>query len=167
MVLAGRYQKWNSNGMCPEFVITDDTLPASFSHFSYTDSTGQELICDLQGVELSTCFRSTYLLTDPQIHTPTPNQTYGVGNMGQEGIANFFTGHSCSKHCQKMRLLHPNPRAPVQLRKQMPDQTTTSFGIIVLSIVFLCLASVLSTAWNFAAVMIAENRILHTAAQRG
>jgi hypothetical protein len=97
-----KYKKWSGNGFLPEDIFSDDSsiVPLAFSHFTFKESKGKELVCDLQGVKE----RNTYMLTDPQIHTDPQNAEYGMGNLGKEGIDKFFEGHRCSPLCKSLDL---------------------------------------------------------------
>lgn len=69
-----------------------------FSHFSWQLSRGFLIIVDLQGV--------TGILTDPQIHC-YDYKRFGKGNLGYEGILQFFLTHQCNHYCEKLQLVHP------------------------------------------------------------
>jgi elongation factor 2 kinase len=67
--------------------VTDELVrntPHAFSHFTFDESGGREIVVDVQGVG--------DLFTDPQIHT-IDGDGYGRGNMGVRGIALFFASH--------------------------------------------------------------------------
>lgn len=94
--LRGRYQKHSNNY---GFVSPDDrNTPAAFSHFTYCLSGGRLLVCDIQGVE--------DLYTDPQIHSNEGHGIfkYGKGDMGVEGIRQFFATHKCNPICEFLGL---------------------------------------------------------------
>ena len=78
---------------------------AAFSYFSYVDSGGALVVCDIQGVGL--------LWTDPQIHT-VDGRGYGLGNLGQEGIDRFLSAHRHGPMSRRLGLhrRRPAPRAP-------------------------------------------------------
>jgi len=44
--------------------------------------------------------------TDPQIHSHDGN-SFGMGNLGQEGIDKFLETHQCNSMCRKLRLVVP------------------------------------------------------------
>jgi len=92
------YEKFNSNNGW-----TNDNCGltmAAFSHFSYHISNGQELLCDLQGVKDGD--KDEYLLTDPVICSVS-GRKYGLTDMGQRGMAAFFSTHRCNFMCKHFR----------------------------------------------------------------
>ena len=100
----GDLHKYNDNN--GDVFDAQDPIPQAFSHFSWEMSEGKILICDLQGWG--------HLLTDPQIHT-IDGEGFGQGNMGPEGIDNFFANHKCNAVCAKLGLVkggksHPIPQ---------------------------------------------------------
>jgi hypothetical protein len=56
------------------------------------------LVCDIQGVG--------DMYTDPQIHSNAGhgNFIYGKGDMGMEGITQFFATHRCNAVCRQLGL---------------------------------------------------------------
>ena len=92
--LEGPFTKYSSNAG----FVTDEVVrytPHAFSHFTFEQSEGAELVIDVQGVG--------DLMTDPQIHTRS-SKGYGSGNMGQRGMALFFASHVCSPICRQLGL---------------------------------------------------------------
>ncbi|KAI0188911.1 kinase-like domain-containing protein [Xylaria flabelliformis] len=67
----------------------------ALSHFSYHNSGGQVLLCDLQGG----CYQDGYILSDPVIMSPL--QTYGPTDLGPDGIRSFFHRHRCGRFCKR------------------------------------------------------------------
>lgn len=63
----------------------------AFSHYSFSQSNSQLLICDIQGV--------ANRFTDPQIHTLS-GKGFGLGNLGQTGIRAFLLRHTCTDICR-------------------------------------------------------------------
>ena len=94
--LRGRYRKLNSNGGWLD-VSDCAKMAQTFSHFTWHQSAGECLVCDLQGVVNDPDGRCVSL-TDPQIHDRT-NARFGTGNLGKDGMARFFATHVCSEHC--------------------------------------------------------------------
>jgi hypothetical protein len=89
------YQKFNSNTGW-----SDDTIPWSrvmqaLSHFSYHFSSGQTVLCDLQGG----IYKDGVVLTDPVIMSPTLGK-YGPTDLGPNGISTFFHHHQCNEFCR-------------------------------------------------------------------
>ncbi|KAG7372734.1 alpha-kinase family protein [Nitzschia inconspicua] len=73
----------------------------AFSHFSYHESNGELIICDLQGryrFDKYTGRRSRFELTDPAICSR--DNCYGVTDLGWQGIESFFSNHQCNQFCQ-------------------------------------------------------------------
>jgi myosin-heavy-chain kinase len=68
-------------------------LMSSFSHFTYVASKKKLLVVDLQGVG--------HKLTDPTILSVDETE-FGLGNVGNEGITNFFEKHKCNQLCSKL-----------------------------------------------------------------
>merc|ERR1711957_361081 len=87
-------------------LATHDDVAQAFSHFSYTYSGKKMLICDLQGVydERNKLLR----FTDPVIHyhnlskKKNRRRIYGRTDMGQKGISNFLSSHTCSQLCKHL-----------------------------------------------------------------
>ena len=97
--LQGKYVKHNNNF---GFVNPEQrNTPQAFTHFSYEHTGGKLMIVDIQGV-------GDYY-TDPQIHTHN-GKGFGVGNMGQEGMDEFFASHWCNDICQGMLLEFKCPK---------------------------------------------------------
>lgn len=95
-VLRGPYIKYSNNYgfVSPE---NRDT-PQAFSHWTWAHSGGKILVCDIQGVG--------DLYTDPQIHSNAgpQNYLYGRGDMGIDGINQFFSTHRCNGLCRSLGL---------------------------------------------------------------
>lgn len=100
--LYGNYTKWLSNNGW----VNDNaglSLPA-FSHWTWVATGGQVLVCDLQGV----CDNPKgYWLTDPAIHSP--RQEYGITDLGNVGIHNFFATHVCTTFCKDLGIDNKRP----------------------------------------------------------
>ena len=72
----------------------DEALQA-VSHYSYHVSSGQFLLCDLQGGE----YRDGVVLTDPVIMSR--HQSFGSTDLGPAGISSFFANHVCGRNCDQ------------------------------------------------------------------
>jgi len=108
------YQKFNSNTGW-----ADDTTPwprvmQALSHFSYHTSGGQFVLCDLQGGVYS----DSVVLTDPVILSRL--KSYGVTDLGQQGISSFFSNHQCNEFCKA------NWSRPADQRRYFQPQQGTS-----------------------------------------
>ena len=92
--VAGPFLKHNNND---GFVNSTQyrCTPQAFSHFTLTASQGQQLVCDLQGVD--------DFYTDPQIVT-ADGKKFGRGNLGASGIATFCRTHVCNDVCRVIGL---------------------------------------------------------------
>jgi serine/threonine protein kinase len=77
----------------------------ALSHYSYHYTNGHLLLCDLQGGVIE----NGAVLTDPIIMSSTSE--YGPKDLGDEGISNFFTYHTCNKFCDsKWMIPHDKKR---------------------------------------------------------
>ncbi|KAI0478318.1 kinase-like domain-containing protein [Xylaria cf. heliscus] len=89
------FEKFNSNsGWAPVTGGAWSEAMQALSHFSYHNSGGQLLLCDLQGGS----YRNGYILSDPVIMSQ--RQTYGPTDLGQDGIRSFFHRHRCGRYCK-------------------------------------------------------------------
>lgn len=88
------YQKFNSNSGWAD----DDTpwprVMQALSHFSYHITGGQFVLCDLQGGVYS----DGAVLTDPAVLSRS--KSFGVTDLGPEGISTFFSQHRCNEFCR-------------------------------------------------------------------
>lgn len=88
-------------------LIHDADVPQCFSHFTWSVTDGDLLICDLQGV-----FNSTdgFTLTDPAMHRKprAGRRRRGATDKGEEGIRRFFATHKCSPLCFRLGLKQYN-----------------------------------------------------------
>ncbi|KNF05593.1 hypothetical protein PSTG_01403 [Puccinia striiformis f. sp. tritici PST-78] len=106
-------------------------LMDAFTHWSYVQSHGQCLVCDLQGVGTN--------VMDPQI-VDMEDKCFADGNTSDEGIQQFLEHHRCNKVCHTIGLgpavdLHwqrPDPMAhnnrqtgatPEPMQSNRPDRT--------------------------------------------
>merc|ERR1712151_696611 len=69
----------------------------ALSHYSYHATDGRCLVCDLQGVFDG----EQYILTDPVICSTA--EKFGVTDLGQKGIQNFFAYHECNSICHRWK----------------------------------------------------------------
>lgn len=124
----GDFVKFNNN----TGETVGDPIMDFFSHWTWVNTGGRELLCDLQGHRedvhspkvmeaygtSSICY---YLLTDPV--SSIPGQ-YGMTDLGPEGIASWFKNHECNHHCREFHLPRPSHQAPL-CRKDSPTTTPT------------------------------------------
>ncbi|XP_038062563.1 alpha-protein kinase 1-like [Patiria miniata] len=95
--LEGKYVKFNNNSGYSE--KADIATPAAFSHFTYHESNGTALVCDLQGVRSS----SGYKFSDPAVNSKgTELGFYGSTDLGICGIVKFFKNHTCNDLCKRL-----------------------------------------------------------------
>eukprot|EP01064_Diplonema_japonicum_P028898 TRINITY_DN4542_c0_g2_i1.p1 TRINITY_DN4542_c0_g2~~TRINITY_DN4542_c0_g2_i1.p1 ORF type:complete len:380 (+),score=54.06 TRINITY_DN4542_c0_g2_i1:49-1188(+) len=104
-MLRGIYEKHNNNvGQ----TFTDNPTADAFSHFTYGHSGNKLLVCDLQGVG--------GMYTDPQIHSLSSGDEFGLGNLGAEGIRKWVASHKCGPLCTAMDL-QPFSHTPSPARR--------------------------------------------------
>ena len=87
-----------------------DEVPQCFSHFTYYQSDGKQLVCDLQGVWNIV---DGFTLTDPVVHYNSGrsrSRVNGSTDKGREGMQKFFETHECSALCRKLGLVAHRPR---------------------------------------------------------
>lgn len=97
-MLAGAFRKYNNNVGASRTVDENDAdshAAQAFSHFTFEESGGRVLICDIQG--------AGSLYTDPQINT-LKGKAGGEGNIGLTGIQAFLLRHQCTPLCKEMKL---------------------------------------------------------------
>ncbi len=97
--IPGQFNKWCNNYgfISAEAKSSNSSMPA-FMHWSWCHSNGEKMISDLQGVRSDD--PQSYTLTDPAMLSLT--NSYGVTDMGVEGMAMFFLHHECSSFCERL-----------------------------------------------------------------
>eukprot|EP00053_Salpingoeca_punica_P022931 m.215724 g.215724 ORF g.215724 m.215724 type:complete len:581 (-) comp42827_c0_seq1:210-1952(-) len=114
--LDGCFVKWNNNGGACKKVTNAflgdgyavDDIPQTFSHFSWSVTDGDALVCDLQGVWNKL---DGFMLTDPAIHYGKPEAKKRFKrrtDKGPQGIREFFASHVCSRLCRELGLKAPD-----------------------------------------------------------
>ncbi|XP_038062744.1 alpha-protein kinase vwkA-like [Patiria miniata] len=94
--LEGEYVKFLSNSSYVNHNVAA-FLPAAFSHFTFHESRGSILVCDLQGVR----GQRSYVFTDPAIHSLNKGiGFYGPTDLGVFGMIKFFQNHHCNPLCR-------------------------------------------------------------------
>lgn len=113
------YQKWNSNSGWADNGNGLDTpaMLQALSHFSFHESGGKYVLCDLQGGLYE---NGDVILTDPVILSMT--RSYGVTDLGLDGIRNFFYRHQCNKWCRTWNL-------PEKLSRYFSASDQTTFEL--------------------------------------
>ncbi|CAM9489395.1 unnamed protein product, partial [Heterosigma akashiwo] len=109
------FEKFNSNsGWVSSNADSWSQVMQALSHFTYHVSSGQFVLCDLQGG----VYRSTVVLTDPVILSRS--HRYGITDLGPEGISNFFYHHECNRYCRSDWTRPKNTTSHFR-----PDQSTS------------------------------------------
>jgi len=118
----GKFVKWNNNSgdvnASPEAFVESigPKLSRAFSHFTYCQTNGQNMVVDLQGFHVG---KRRVVFTDPQIHTRSYDgssgsrrmaEQFSVGNLGRTGMAMFFLSHKCEECCQILGYENPADR---------------------------------------------------------
>jgi hypothetical protein len=100
--LEGKFIKWNSNNGYTDLSLPDSEKLQVVSHFTFVRSKGKHLVVDLQGVYYD---RAPYL-TDPQVlsRDQFKSQVFGRGDLGMDGIREFFANHRCGPTCERLQL---------------------------------------------------------------
>ena len=98
------YQKFNSNTGW-----ADDSTPwaramQALSHYSYHITFRRVVLCDLQGG----VYAKSVVLTDPVILSST--KSFGVTDLGPQGISTFFSNHKCNEFCKSTWLVPRDQR---------------------------------------------------------
>ncbi|KAF5831931.1 kinase-like domain-containing protein [Dunaliella salina] len=73
----------------------DHEVAAAFTHFSFANSKGTGIVCDLQGVGTT--------WTDVQINS-LAQEGYGQSDMGRQGMKAFFASHACNSLCRALKI---------------------------------------------------------------
>lgn len=90
--LEGDYVKWNSN---TGFVRDASLGIHSFCHWTYHDSNGQQLLCDVQGVQLP----DKYVITDPCVMSLNRG-AFGMTDCGELYMKEWMRDHKCNDFCR-------------------------------------------------------------------
>jgi len=123
--IRGRFEKFNSNS---GWSSGRDPILDAFSHWSWVQTDGEALVCDLQGHREEdeglphTGEHFYYLLTDPAICTPCHD--YGESDLGQAGIDAFFAHHTCNEWCKHLDIEYEKP---AYTRFAIPRRQSTSY----------------------------------------
>ena len=113
------WEKFNSNS---GWVNSDgeswSLVMQALSHYSYHVSSGQFVLCDLQGG----IYSDGAIITDPVIISRSAG-TYGPTDLGPDGILNFFGHHVCNKFC------HSTWTKPRDTRRMYAPKASTSMVV--------------------------------------
>ena len=106
-----KYTKFNSSsGWRPKNNSTWHKAMQALSHFSFHITSGQYVLCDLQGGVYS----NAVVLTDPVILSN--NKEFGLSDLGKKGISSFFSNHECNEFCRSNWILPANPHRYYKLQ---------------------------------------------------
>ena len=138
--LRGKYTKWLSNDGWVNNSEHGPSLPA-FSHWTWVETGGEVLVCDLQGVcdndgivDVDQVIQNidkhlptdpAYWLTDPAIHSP--GQEYGNTDLGNMGILKFFATHECNAICKHLNIDKKKPRQDILRPAGLTPQRNSSY----------------------------------------
>jgi hypothetical protein len=100
--LIRNYEKFTSNnGWIGNTSDWQVRCMEAFTHFSYHESGGQLIVCDIQGRYKYNRFdkkKSRFELGDPAICSR--RRLYGPTDLGEKGIDSFFDNHACNEFCE-------------------------------------------------------------------
>jgi len=126
--IKGSFQKFNSNS---GWTLGQDPILDAFSHWMWHVTREEILVCDLQGhrgspgsENLSGQRQFYYFLTDPAINSRS--KSYGINDMGQNGIVAFFNNHVCNQICKQLGLHGHRPKRDLSV--SIPVQRSTSYS---------------------------------------
>lgn len=127
------YEKFNSNSGWTDTTRQWAQVMQALSHFSYHVSGGMFVLCDIQGG----IYQNEVVLSDPVILSR--NRTYGVTDLGPQGISSFFSTHTCNSFCRPHwtlpanRIQHFQPRmGTTMLRHTASDALSKPSRTLVL-----------------------------------
>lgn len=93
------FEKFTSNsGWIGDEDYWEVRAMAAFTHFTYYQSGGSHIVCDIQGRYRDDGRKNRFELTDPAICSVA--QSYGPTDLGMAGIESFFANHQCNEFCQ-------------------------------------------------------------------
>ena len=110
------FEKFNSNtGWTSTTRLGTVDVLGALSHYSYHVSSGQYLLCDLQG----SSDEHGIILSDPVIMSSSVGK-FGPSDLGGAGIATFFSQHKCGHYCSRAW------QRPADTRQHLPVVSETS-----------------------------------------
>jgi len=104
------YKKQNSNSGYANNSTEWGRAMQALSHFTYHASGGKQLLCDIQGG----VYDKAIVLTDPVIMST--DQCFGLTDLGEAGIFNWFSHHKCNEYCSRSWKL-PDKAATSSMKK--------------------------------------------------
>jgi hypothetical protein len=115
------FEKFNSNtGWTPFEKNPWMQVMQALSHYSYHETNGRLLLCDLQGG----VYQNGFILTDPVVMSASGQ--FGPTDLGEEGIATFFSRHKCNQYCSGRGWARP-----INVRAYFKAQQGTSMALSV------------------------------------
>jgi len=120
-MLEGEFLKFNSNSG----YTNGAEFMQALSHYSYHQTHGQHLLCDLQGGHYEDC----YVLTDPVVMSRNKKE-FGATDLGVEGMNNFFAHHKCNGFCDRTWLKPTSPKASLRLPPVASTSMSLSIGTV-------------------------------------
>mmetsp|Transcript_95150 Transcript_95150/g.308095 ORF Transcript_95150/g.308095 Transcript_95150/m.308095 type:complete len:243 (+) Transcript_95150:101-829(+) len=116
-MINGEFEKFNSNS---GWSCGNAWIPDALSHWSWVQTEGSMLLCDLQGHRGRpggpSGSETYYMFTDPAIMTPRGR--FGSTDLGQEGIETFFAYHKCNDLCMSLGLVGNIPAQRAHLARR-------------------------------------------------
>lgn len=104
------FEKFTSNsGWIGDTSDRDVRVMAAFTHFTYHQSGGTLIVCDLQGRYRSKGRKSRFELTDPAVCSVA--RGYGPTDLGRQGIESFFANFTPNEYTQNHWLKLSGSRA--------------------------------------------------------
>ncbi len=143
--LPGTFQKFNSNY---GFEDNEHPIMTAFSHWSYTETKGEFMVCDLQGTLTLGCIDQLidsflqistwgvshllpgtssdegYMLTDPAVHSSKHQFIHSCTDLGENGMNAVLQGHQCTDLCRALGLQSVSATSTCS----GPAQTTYNFS---------------------------------------
>eukprot|EP00435_Cladocopium_sp_Y103_P023658 s290_g5.t1 len=107
--MKGDFVKFNNNGGSVNKAehLAHCEIAQAFSHFTFDESHRELLVVDIQGVPAvdEKTGGIKLHLTDPQVHCRYGNyESFGDGDLKEEGVRKFFSTHVCNHLCRRMKL---------------------------------------------------------------
>jgi hypothetical protein len=111
------FRKFNTNTGWVNRRTPWDRIMQALSHFSYHQSGGAFVLCDLQGG----LYEDAAIITDPVVLSR--DHRFGPTDQGPDGISTFFTTHVCNEY---FRSEWARPRHAIQYFSPVAGTTMTN-----------------------------------------
>ena len=106
-IVPGEWEKYNSNNGYvapnPSPPGVDHSAVQAFSHWTHHATAGRLMVVDCQGSYDPRT--NAFTLADPAVLCLDPSR-FGCTNVGQEGMARFFSTHTCNACCRQLGISH-------------------------------------------------------------